>query len=102
MLAAIVMFCIGIALVALSLWLLVSSTKKRSSVMLVLSRKESEAIQLHVRGLDQPIRITVGKLNGERVKLAIEAPHPDVRIVRAELIERPSSFQEIPDVASVS
>jgi carbon storage regulator len=44
--------------------------------MLVLTRKANQAIQI---GPD--IRVTVTRIEGDRVKLGIEAP-PDVRVVR--------------------
>jgi carbon storage regulator len=50
--------------------------------MLVLSRKQSESIQI-----DADIRVTVVSIGRERVKLGFSAPD-DVRIVRRELIGR--------------
>ena len=52
--------------------------------MLVLTRKVDE--QIIIGG---GIRITVYRLAGNRVSLAIEAPD-DVRILRGELVERES------------
>lgn len=48
--------------------------------MLVLSRRESEAIVI-----DDTIRIKVLSVQGKTVRLGIEAPN-DVRIMRAELV----------------
>ncbi len=50
--------------------------------MLVLSRKQSESIQI-----DADIRVTVVSIGRERVKLGFSAPD-DVRIVRRELVAR--------------
>ena len=49
--------------------------------MLVLSRKVGEAIQI-----DGQIRVTIVKINGNTVKVGIDAPD-EVRIVRSELGE---------------
>lgn len=51
--------------------------------MLVLRRKTGEAIVLN-----NVIKIFVLAVEGERVKLGIEAP-PDVVIVRQELLDNP-------------
>lgn len=50
--------------------------------MLVLSRRESERIQL-----GDSIVVTVVKVTGDRVRLGIEAP-ADVLVLRSELEER--------------
>ena len=50
--------------------------------MLVLSRKKSESIVI-----DGAIRITVLQVNGDVVRLGIEAPK-EVSILRTELCER--------------
>jgi carbon storage regulator len=47
--------------------------------MLVLSRRESERIQL-----GDSIVVTVVRVNGDRVRLGIEAP-ANVRVLRGEL-----------------
>ena len=52
--------------------------------MLVLSRRESERIQL-----GDSIVVTVVRVSGDRVRLGIEAP-ADVRVLRCEL-EPPKS-----------
>lgn len=49
--------------------------------MLVLSRKAGEAIKV-----GDNITVTVKKIKGNRISLAIEAPK-DVRVVRGELKE---------------
>jgi carbon storage regulator len=53
--------------------------------MLVLSRKQGESLQIG----DQ-ITITIVRMSGNSVRVAIEAPR-DVNIVRTELIERDQS-----------
>lgn len=50
--------------------------------MLVLSRKMGETICI-----GDDIEVTVMRMNGNRVKIGIEAPH-DVHIVRKELCHR--------------
>lgn len=49
--------------------------------MLVLSRKTAQTVMI---GSD--IRVTVVRLEGNQVRIGIEAPH-DVRILRGELTE---------------
>ncbi len=49
--------------------------------MLVLSRKPAQTVMI---GSD--IRVTVVRLEGNQVRIGIEAPH-DVRILRGELTE---------------
>ena len=61
--------------------------------MLVLSRKQSEAIRI---GSD--ITIAVGRIGGKRVALAIDAP-TQVRVFRSELREDP---QEQPGSSQAS
>lgn len=56
--------------------------------MLVLSRKESEAIQI---GND--VRLTILSTSGRRVTLGIEAPD-DHRILRGEVIDRAAQPSE--------
>lgn len=60
--------------------------------MLVLRRKAGEAIILN-----QVIKIRVLGVEGDRVKLGIDAP-PDVIVVREELIEDPANIsrQQMP------
>jgi len=50
--------------------------------MLILTRREREAVRI---GTD--IRITVERIDGDRVRLGFVAPR-EVRIVREELIDR--------------
>ncbi|MBX7165728.1 MAG: carbon storage regulator [Pirellulales bacterium] len=50
--------------------------------MLVLSRRRGEAIRI-----GDHITLTVVRLEGQRVRLSVEAP-AEVRIVRAELLKR--------------
>ena len=47
--------------------------------MLVLSRKERETIKI-----GDDITITITRVNGERVKVGIEAPK-ELRVIRCEL-----------------
>ncbi len=54
--------------------------------MLVLSRKQNE--QIVVTLPNQTIRIRVVSVEGNRVRLGIEAP-PDVKITREELLAEP-------------
>ena len=49
--------------------------------MLVLSRKASEVVQV-----GDNIKVTVVKIDGNRVKIGIDAPD-DIRILRGELNE---------------
>jgi len=49
--------------------------------MLVLSRKTAQTVMI---GSD--IRVTVVRLEGNQVRIGIEAPH-DIRILRGELAE---------------
>lgn len=72
--------------------------------MLVVSRKIGESIQLDIEGLSEPItiKITLTNIKGDNAKIGIEAPRDTVRVARSEIIDRFPSFQEIPDVASVS
>jgi carbon storage regulator CsrA len=54
--------------------------------MLILSRKEGEAIVLRHLGLAGEIRISVQQIgDGDRVRLGFEAPD-DVHILREELL----------------
>ncbi len=58
--------------------------------MLVLSRRESQRIQL-----GGSIVVTVIRVNGDRVQLGIEAP-PAVRVLRGELQARnPASSEPV-------
>jgi len=68
-----------------------SQFQARRYMMLVLSRKIGETIQI-----DDDIFVTVSEVKGGRVRLSIEAPK-SVRIVRKEILERefdpePTSF----------
>ncbi len=58
--------------------------------MLVLSRKSMQSVTI---GSD--IRITVIRLEGNQVRIGIEAPR-DVRILRDELVD---GYEEVPDFA---
>ncbi len=60
--------------------------------MLVLRRKVGESIIL-----DGVISISVLAVEGERVKIGINAP-PDISIVREELLKAASSASSAPDV----
>ena len=51
--------------------------------MLVLSRRVGESIYI-----DGDIRVEIVKVNGNRVKIGIEAPD-EVRILRSELSDQP-------------
>lgn len=62
--------------------------------MLVLSRRRSERIVI-----GSSIRITVVKLDGNQVRLGIEAPGT-LPIVRSELLERDSRDPDGPDAVS--
>lgn len=61
--------------------------------MLVLSRK---ALQSVVIGDD--VRITVVRVEGNQVRIGIEAPQ-DVRILRGELLEEAESGFEVADMS---
>lgn len=54
--------------------------------MLVLSRKPTERIQI-----GDSIVVTVVRVDGNTVRLGIEAPH-DVRVYRHELLDKGSAF----------
>ena len=56
--------------------------------MLVLSRKVGEQIVI-----GDNITVVVNKVTGNRISLGIQAPH-DVRIIRGELQEAVTSFDE--------
>ena len=57
--------------------------------MLVLSRKATESVII-----DGCIKVTVVKIDGNKVRLAFEAP-PEVRIDRAEIHEARQQFIEV-------
>jgi len=50
--------------------------------MLVLTRKESEALEI-----SGPARIVVQRISGGRVRIGVEAA-PTTRVLRAELLEQ--------------
>lgn len=50
--------------------------------MLVLSRKQRQAITITVNGVR--IRVSINRIDGNRVSIAVEAPR-EVHIVRSEL-----------------
>ena len=58
--------------------------------MLVLSRKEGEVIKI-----DSDVTITVTRIEGSRVRIAIEAP-PYRRILRGELQDRETAELAVP------
>ena len=59
--------------------------------MLVLSRKKDEKILLKLPGMQEPIAITVVRIdNNNRVRLGIEASK-DVVVLRSELEDHPVS-----------
>jgi carbon storage regulator len=59
--------------------------------MLVLSRRESERIQL-----GDSIVLTIVRVNGDRVRVGIEAP-AHIKVRRGELLK----FPDVPDAPSV-
>lgn len=58
--------------------------------MLVLSRKLGESIRIA-----DDIEITIIRVGGRQVRLAIEAPS-SIRIIRGELEQRPGDSSEVP------
>ncbi|HEX4014423.1 MAG TPA: carbon storage regulator CsrA [Candidatus Cybelea sp.] len=52
--------------------------------MLVLTRKSNQSITI-----GREIRVTVLEVDGDQVRLGIEAPH-DVPVRRSEIVDRPS------------
>ena len=60
--------------------------------MLVLSRRESQRIRL-----GESIVLTIVRVNGDRVRVGIEAP-PEIRVRRAELEPEIQSPEPISDV----
>jgi carbon storage regulator CsrA len=91
------MFLLGCSAVSLLLFCLMTSDVKRSSEMLVLSRKKNQSVQLEVAGIGI-INVTVTDIGHDRVKIGVDAPRDTVRIMRPEVLERIKGFQEIPDV----
>jgi carbon storage regulator len=67
-----------------------STCVKGTYRMLVLRRKAGEAIVLN--GV---IRVVIFSIEGERVKIGIDAP-PDVIIVRDELLDNPPAGNSLP------
>lgn len=58
--------------------------------MLVLSRKRSESVFVYLPGVEQPLRVMVTEIRGDKVKLGFD--HPDrkhVLISREELTDQP-------------
>jgi len=98
MYAACVMLGLGFMLaIGVYSFLAPIKNEKRSSHMLVLSRSKGEVIELHVEGMEEPIRIVVTDIRGERARIGVKAPFDQVKIYRAEIVERMQSFQEIPN-----
>lgn len=60
--------------------------------MLILQRKAGESIQI-----GDDISISIAEISGDRVKLAIDAPH-SVQILRSELLEAVDSNKEAADI----
>ena len=58
--------------------------------MLVLRRKPNETISIGEYGKGYPIVIHILAVEGDRVKVGIEAP-PELNVVRGELLEAPHS-----------
>lgn len=56
--------------------------------MLVLSRRPSERIVLHVGGLR--VDLVVVEIRSDKVRLGIDAP-PEISVLRAELLDRPQT-----------
>ncbi|MBL8815991.1 MAG: carbon storage regulator [Planctomyces sp.] len=58
--------------------------------MLVLSRKRSESVFVYLPGVEQPLKVMLVEIRGDKVKLGFD--HPDrknVRISREELTDQP-------------
>ena len=64
--------------------------------MLVLTRRINEAILL-----GDDVRITVLEIDGERIKLGIDAPH-SLKILRAELLAEVRAFNREANQTSLS
>jgi carbon storage regulator len=62
---------------------------KEEMNMLVLSRKIGEQIVIN-----HNIRVTVVEIQGNKIRLGIDAPH-DVRVDRAEVHQRRQDFFEV-------
>jgi carbon storage regulator CsrA len=82
---------VAVICVSVATWLLrnpVTPVLKRSSVMLVLSRKVGESIMIDVDGLEDPIEVTVVETRGGRVRLGLKHPEREkVRVLRKELVD---------------
>lgn len=61
--------------------------------MLIITRKQGESFML-----GDDIEITVSEINGDRIRIAIDAPK-DVKILRKELIDAMNSNKEAADSA---
>lgn len=72
------------ALVFASSLFLLTRPKKRNSCMLKLSRKPGESLTFLFEG--RVIRVDITDVNGDRVRIGIEADS-DVKILRTELLE---------------
>jgi sRNA-binding carbon storage regulator CsrA len=74
---------VGVLLVGLLLWLLVSSSHGRVCSMLLLSRRpKSLKSDIILNTLDGPIIISVQQVRGQTVQIGIDAP-------QSVLIDRP-------------
>ena len=57
--------------------------------MLVLSRKTNEKILFHIQGIENPIELTVIRIDNNKVRLGIQADQ-DITVLRSELAEKQS------------
>lgn len=84
----VLLFVAGMTLVAVTWFILCSSSPKRSSQMLVLSRRADADVNTLLFVVDSlpdlMIKVTILGVEGGKVKLGIEAPS-DVRVVRGEI-----------------
>jgi carbon storage regulator len=58
--------------------------KRKESIMLILTRRVGESLRI-----SDDIVVTIVELNGNQVRVGIEAPH-DVTVLREEPLERES------------
>ncbi|MGN0710626.1 MAG: carbon storage regulator CsrA [Anaerovoracaceae bacterium] len=64
--------------------------------MLILTRKQGESFML-----GDDIEICVSEINGDRIRIAIDAPK-DVKILRKELVDAMNSNKEAADLSVAS